>query len=292
MAKLLRSNGAPLGAQITLFPGNRLQFKVSGLGPNRKHLVLRSTDSVLSVVPLRVDDRRAEQVLRLEVQDHSIVSRRVVHLDAYVTDAQGRLQHKDSNTARLTVELEPRLKLPEADTEAGILARMLIVENAAPSHPKFVSLDESLESMQWMVHVLRNRLKLGPQHFSARGASTLTTLIKAQRQVEGFEQFPQLAPAQNVTLNAILNLAHDGADNRYRSHQIFVEHAIAVSKGTKAGADPCPKKLYAWKTEGSDSPGHNFVKFRAKGGQDFYTLTDAFLAQLTPNTSGALEARR
>lgn len=290
MSKLLRSNGAPLGAQITLFPGNRLQFKVSGLGPNRKHLVFRSSDSALSITPLKVDDRKIEQVLRLEVQDHGIVCRRVVHVDAYVSDAQGRPQQKDMNTARLAVEVQCALKLPQEDTEAGILARMLIVENAAPSHPKFVSLDEALESMQWMVHALRNRLKLGAHHFSAHGATTLTALIRAKRQVEGFEQYPRLPFRQNSTLNAILNVAHDGTDSRYKAHRLFVEHAIAVASGEKPGADPCPTKLYAWKTEGADSPGHNFIKFQSKGGQDFYTLTNAFLAKLEPKIPRSGEA--
>ena len=61
------------------------------------------------------------------------------------------------------MEVLPRLELPDAGTEAGILARMLVVENANPDSDKFSSLDEALKCMQWMVHVLRNRLKLGAQ---------------------------------------------------------------------------------------------------------------------------------
>jgi len=282
MARLLRSNGALVGAQVTLFPGNRLQLRVSGLGPNRKHLVLKSSDSALRVVPLKVNDKNIEQVLRLEVQEHSIVCRRVVHVDAYVTDAQGRPQHKDINTARLTVEVAPKLVLPESNTEAGILARMLIVENASPDHEKYVNQSEARESMQWMVHVLRNRLRLGPQHFAARGATDLTTLIKGKNQVEGFENYPTIAALQNQLINRTLDIAHDGTHGRQKEYMVYVATAIAVARGEEIGADPSPTGLYAWRTKDSRDPGQNFKKFQSKRGQDFYALTDAFLSSLQP----------
>lgn len=282
MAKLLRSNGAPLGAQITLFPGNRLQFKVSGLGPNKKHLVLRSTDSILTVVPLKVDDRRIEQVLRLEVQAHSIVSRHIVHVDACATDAQGRPQLRDTNTGRVTVEIHPKLVLPEPNTEQGVLARMLIVENASPDHEKCVNQGDARESMQWMVHVLRNRLKLGAQHFAARGATDLTTLIKAKNQVRGFENYPAIAPDQHQMLNRTLDIAHDGTHLRQKEYMAYVASALTVAKGENFGPDPSRTGLYAWRTLDSSHPGRNFQKFQSKGGQDFYTLTEGFLASLQP----------
>ncbi|WP_454763552.1 hypothetical protein [Cupriavidus campinensis] len=285
MARLLRSNGALVGAQITLFPGNRLQLRVSGLGPNRKHLVLKSSDSALRVVPLKVNDKNIEQVLRLEVQEHSIVCRRVVHVDAYVTDAQGRPQHKDINTARLTVEVAPRLTLPDENSEAGILARMLIVENASPDHEKYVNQSEARESMQWMVHVLRNRLRLGPQHFAARGATDLTALIKGRNQVKGFENYPTIAASQNQLLNHTLDIAHDGTHARQKEYITYVASAVAVAKGENIDPDPSPTGLYAWRTSDSRDPGHNFRRFRSKGGQDFYTLTDAFLAGLQPKVN-------
>lgn len=162
---------------------------------------------------------------------------------------------------------------------------MLITENAGPTHPQFVSLDEALESMQWMTHVLRNRLELGPEHFYARGATSLTALIKAHNQVDGFEKYPRIAEKQNDVLTKTLDIANDGADSRSERHRTYVEHALAVAKG-KVGSDPCPTKLYAWRTAGSKSPGDNFVNFQLKGGQQFYTLADAFLTRLKPKTVG------
>lgn len=273
MAKLLRRNGSPIGAQITLIAGNQLPFRVSGLGPNKRHLAFRSGDSALRILPLKVNDRDIEQQLKIEVSETGIVSRRVVHVDAYIYGTTQR----DPNTARLTVEVLPRLELPDAGTEAGILARMLVVENRPPSHEEFMGQGDALEAMQWMVHVLRNRLSLGASHFSAKRATSLTDLIRAHNQVEGFEAYPVIAKKQNALLVDALKIANDGTDDRSGPHRQFLKNAVAVAAGEKPGVDPCPSRLYAWRTAGSKSPGENFLRYQIKGGQTFYTLSKPFL---------------
>lgn len=283
MARLLRNNGTPLPQQITLFEGNSLNFKISGLASNKQHVILQSSDPVLKVVPVRVNHGNIEQNLRLEVGAASSMSRRVAYVEAYVADASGHPQQIDLGTPRLTVNILPKLKLPLEETEAGIVTRMLIVENAGPGSPTFVNQYEALESMQWMRHVLINRIKLGSQHFAAGRAETLTDIIKAHNQVEGFGNYPRIAPLQTYTLNDMLNIANDASDARHETYRTYIENAISVAEGKNTGTDPCPTKLYAWKTEGSKSPGSNFVRFRAKGGQDFYTLAKDFLSKASAN---------
>jgi hypothetical protein len=56
----------------------------------------------------------------------------------------------------------------------------------------------------------------------------------------------------------------------------FIRDAISIASGTDPGKDPSPTGLYSWRTAKAASPGSNFVKYRTHGGQDFYTLTDAF----------------
>jgi len=269
MAKLLRRNGSPIGAQITLIAGNQLPFRVSGLGPNRRHLAFRGSDSALKILPLKVNDRDIEQLLRIEVSETGIVGRRVVHVDAYIYGTTQR----DPNTARLTVEVLPRLELPDAETEAGILARMLIVEN----RPRRYTEDETIRTMQWMVHVLRNRLSLGAEHFSSKGAATLTALIRAPNQVEGFENYPTIADKQKELLRNPLDIANDGTHSDHALLRQFLNRATAVANGENPGTDPCPTGLYAWRTAGSKHPGGNFEKYQVMGGQDFYTLKTSFL---------------
>jgi len=68
--------------------------------------------------------------------------------------ARLRPLHRDSDTPRLQVEVLPRLELPPVDTEAGVLARMRLSENAGPAHESFVTQTEAREAMRWMVIVL------------------------------------------------------------------------------------------------------------------------------------------
>jgi hypothetical protein len=287
VARLLRNDGTPLPPQITLFAGNSLNIKVSGLAPNKRHLILQSSDSALKVVPVKVHDRNIEQSLRLEVRADSIVNRKLVHVEAYVGDAQGRALLKDIDTPRLAVEILPRLELPAAETEAGIMARMLIAENAGPTSPLFVDQNEALESMQWMRHVLLNRLKLGSRHFSVGQAKTLAEIIKARNQVNGFEDYPRIAEQQKRIVDDALEIANNAADARSGRQRVYVEAAFAIARGDNVGVDPCPTGLYAWKTQDSRAPGDNFVKFRRKGGQDFYTLKQNFIAYVMKRNKDA-----
>ena len=279
MAKFERYDRAPLGPSITLIAGNTLFFKVHGLGSNRKHLILQSKDRRVKVIPIKVDHRHISQSLKLEIQqDKCITCSSVVYIHAYIADSKPHT--RGPHTRNLIVIIEPRLELPPADSEAGILARMLIVENAGPGHPEFVSQTEVLVTMQWMHHVLINRLKLGAQHFAAgRQANTLTALIKAPNQIEGFENYPRIAKAQNDVLLDMIKIANDGSDKRYEKYRTYIQNAIAVAQGLKPGIDPCPDGLYAWRTTESAHPGANFVHFQTKGGQDFYTLTQKFKNQ-------------
>jgi len=135
-----------------------------------------------------------------------------------------------------------------------------------------------------MAKLLRsNGVVLGPQ-ITARGAVSLTTLIKAHKQIDGFEKYPQIAAKQKELLTRTLAIANDGTDGRSERHRAYVTHAIAAARREVPESDPCPTKLYAWRTVGSGSPGDNFVEFQRKGGQQFYTLASAYLARVMPKS--------
>lgn len=287
MAKLLRNDGSVLEAQITLVAGDKLPLKVSGLGPNRRHLILMSNHRSLRIASVSVDHRNVEQRLSLEVGECGVSCHQIAHVEAYVSDERGRPLRRDLDTPRLAVQILPKLALPPAVTETGMLARMLISENAGPEHRRFVNLNEAREAMQWMVVVLRNRLKLGARHFAAdQHASTLGALIKAPNQVEGFEKYPGITPPQQYLIDEVVKNANDGTHRLNQQYRDYLETALAVARGELRGTDPCPTGLYAWRTTGEKSPGNNFVKFTEKGGQDFYTLTDDFISKVQPQTGG------
>jgi hypothetical protein len=287
MVEIYRSNGAKMGAQISLCAGNRLNIKLIGFGPNRKHWILRSTDPALKVVPLRVDERCAEQRLRLDVAADGIVSRRVAYVEVYVGDERGRPLRREANGSRLAVEIVPALALPDAESEAGLLARMLIVESAGPEHVSYRGEVEALLAMQWMRHVLVNRFRLGTKYFGAAGRASVQALITADGQVEGFERYPLMEAKQKRLLEAVVTIANDGADVRYPRYRAYLENALKVALGKAPGTDPSSTGLYAWRTEGARGPGRNFVMYGSKGGQDFYGLTESFLEQVRNDRSTA-----
>ncbi|TKC86829.1 hypothetical protein FAZ69_19505 [Trinickia terrae] len=287
LTKLLRNDGSVIGAQITLVAGDLLPFKVSGLGPDRRHLILMSDHPAAKVMPVSVNHRDVEQRLTLKVSGCGVSCHQIAHVEAYVSDERGHPLSRDLDTPRLTVQILPRLELPPAVTETGMLARMLISENAGPENTRFVSLDEAREAMQWMVVVLRNRLKLGASHFAAgRDVSTLEALIKAPNQVDGFEKYPSIGSLQQRLIDKVIKNANDGTHRLNKQYRDYLETALAVARSELWSADPCPTGLYAWRTNEAKSPGNNFVQFATKGGQDFYTLTNDFISKAQSRAEG------
>jgi hypothetical protein len=271
MARYLRMNGEPISTDLTLISGNILPFKIHGHGSDRKHLTIKSSSTYLKVVPQAVNHQNIEQRLKFEVQ--KVVARTPVTIRAYMQDGEA-----DLRTMVLNVVLLPLLELPPADSEQGILARVLLVENIPPSAPRFRSMSQSVISMQWMRHVLMNRLKFGSRYFGADNASNLTALIKGRNQVEGFENYPNITDLQSDNLKNIIRIANNASDKRFLACREYVQNAIDVASGIKPDVDPSSTGLYAWKTADSRHPGANFVKFQTQGGQDFYTLTREFIA--------------
>jgi hypothetical protein len=182
---------------------------------------------------------------------------------------------KTRATTTIMLTIEPRLELPPEDTEAGLVTRMLLVENIMPDDRKFISMEDSLTTMQWMRFVFVNRLKYGkPQYFGAdKSVTTLTALIKSHRQVEGFEYYPKIAPKQKQVLDDVLSIINESGDKRLMLYRQYVQNAIDVANGIMIGSDPCPTGLYAWYTEDAKgSPGGDYIFYMTRGGQKFYTL--------------------
>ncbi|WMD20642.1 hypothetical protein RAS12_29300 [Achromobacter seleniivolatilans] len=285
MAKLFRNDRSSLPSEISLVEGNSLAIKVVGLGSNKKHLILKSNaPAFLSVQADRPDDARLEQSVKLTVTAKDLRQEKVVEVIAYTND--GRNTNVDSGTPKIRVKIFPRVELPPQDTELGILTRMLIIETAGPEHRMYAGPTEARESMQWIVRLLQNRIDAGAHHFSLKpreaaklSIKTMTEVVKVPGQVEAFSLYPNLPEKKKALLKRTLELANDATQSRFRAYRGLVEDAISVA-GSAPIADPCPTKLYGWKTQGAPSPGPSFRYFRSLGGQDFYTLTPEFRADV------------
>lgn len=272
MPQLLTMNNKPLPNQLTLVAGSPFPFKVSGLGPDKRHVVLNSSSPMVKIVVVNANDRNREQTLRMEPAATVPASTQAT-VSAYLAS---KPTQKDGTTAIIALTIEPKLDLPAIDKEAGIVTRMFLAEAVTPGSANFVAA-ESKEAMQWMRHVMLNRLKFGPQYFGAsKSASTLTALITSTNQVEGFQDYPKIAKGQAAVIDGVMRFANLSGHKDVLVYRQFVRDAINIASGTDPGKDPSPNGLFSWRTAKAASPGSNFVKYRTHGGQDFYTLTDAF----------------
>ena len=274
MATYLRFDTTPISGNLTLIAGNILPFKVSGLGPDRRPLRIVSSSPAVTVTVVSAKENNFEQSLKLYAK--MVTGSTPAELHAYAKNGT-----EDTSTPCIKVTVEPRLELPKEATDAGALARVLMVENVTPGQRTFDP-DEELTTMQWMRWVFINQLdfgtKFGPKYFGTGKDADVTALIKANRRVQGFEEYPKIASDQRALLLEIIRIANDASDNRCELYRQYMKNAIGVAQANKAGigGDPCPTGLYGWVTTRTPSPGNHYVLFKRQGGQDFYTLTDEF----------------
>jgi hypothetical protein len=272
MATFLRYDTAPLPDNLTLVLGNILPFKVLGQGADHNHLEIRSSSPAVTVTVVSANPHSAEQSLKMFAKE--LTNDGPAMISAHTQDGK-----PDPKTSVIKVTVSAQVDLPAANTEAGALARMLLIENVTPGQKKYDA-RETLTTMRWMRWVFVNQLRFGSQWFThGTKVTSVTDLIKAGGQVEGFQQYPTIAVEQNQLLSNILSVQNNAADGRFSAYRQYVQNAIEVATAPEKeiGDDPCPTGLYGWRTAGADSPGRNYVKFKSQGGQDFYTLTPGYL---------------
>jgi hypothetical protein len=157
------------------------------------------------------------------------------------------------------VKVRERLQLPDAATEAGAIARLLLAEAPTPFASGYKE-DDAKIGMQWM------RLVVG-----SAGAKSRTDVIKSPGQFKGFSDYPDIGKKQADNIQDILNTANDGTNLH---NEKFFKHVSMAMKalGEPLIKDPCPTKLLGWRTAGASSPGGDFDLFKTFAGQDFYTV--------------------
>jgi hypothetical protein len=269
------SNNLVVPPQITMTVGDTLHLKLDGeLGRDAKavHFIVNCDNPRMGVVGItsKSDPKNSEQAIVVTAKSQV----QLIWIMAFEQDGK-----PSSKVPSFAIKIEPKIVLPPENTEAGVLARMLIAENIMPSGSGF-NLDESLMAMQWMRIVLENRLNFSYPHTLQvpNGAKTFMALIKSKGVVEGFEAYPVIAGKKAKDIREALEYANKGTHPKFSFYRGYAQNAIDIATGRKRGIDPCQRKLYGWKTVGSEPPSENFEVFKDLGGQTFYTLTDEFLA--------------
>jgi hypothetical protein len=169
------------------------------------------------------------------------------------------------------------IELPSITTDAGVVARLVIVENRTPDHPQYND-EEVFKSMMAMWAVVHNRLYNHPELFGAPHAANLIDIITAPGQFHGFSR----AASGEVMISAdlqhrideVLRIANTGAPGKYYQ---FIKKATEAAADHLPGLDPfraidnidgvpVTGGGYGWRAANASDPGGRFIPIPASRG--------------------------
>lgn len=236
---------------------------------NNKDIVIKVSNNIVRASVKGPFDS-AKGIWNIEISCEKVGNSKV---SAFVSDAE---------VASLKVEvIRPEIiKLPASDSKKGLMTRLFLVECLSPENGAYNAV-QVYQSMKWMRLVIYNRLNSkNPGRFLASQGDNnewdIFDIVRAPRQFEGFENYPQLLNVKGVDLNKkirrILDISNDYSDTRRVLYSAFVNNALAVAANSFKVKDPSPSGLYGWRTKGSRHPGGDYVKYKDLAGQTFYTL--------------------
>lgn len=262
-------HNAPVPSTLTLVEGNRLRVKIEAVAKTYKLGTRIDAPSILAAQPPVHNARADSWQFDFVAQQPGLTKLSIVAMQGTGLSVM---------PAAITVQVEKSISLPAEKTTEGMLVRLLLAENFSPDGaPRNVAWKASdvLTSMRWMRRVIENRLKSGkPEEFMARGATTIADIIKANDrgmvQFHGFPTYPTLNQNMQENLTDYLQIANNGLHGKRTAYQQFVQAAITVASEPLA-ADPTSTGLYAWRSEGSGSPGPDFKVHATLMGNTFYT---------------------
>jgi len=260
------------------------------------HFTIQSNVPNAVTITQKPNERQREQVITIKA-NHAA---ELVTVKAYNGDGKAA-DCADVATCvpPLQLKIVSSIALPDENTEAGILARLLLAESISPGdEDNYGDGEDVLRSMRLMRTVLENRIKAAQasqalrSYVSCNPASMdFRGIIFAnqcggneQVQFEGFRN-GVIASGKLRNINFIVSNANEGSHLRFSLYRKHVEEAINIAEGANlsAGALSSTSLLY-WRTLGSGKPTPHSVLHTTLGGQEFYSLTQGYLAN--PNQPG------
>ena len=165
----------------------------------------------------------------------------------------------------------PLMALPGEDTNAGAMARMMIIETLAPFDPGYDP-DESLVAMRLMRQTIENRLA-SPAEYLARGAANEEDIIRLGNQFEGFRDYPTLPSRLATKLNSIVLGAIKGNVKHRAAYIEFINNAVTAASEAISPAVARYPGVTAWRTSGHGAPKGRFRLLAIVQGNSFYATT-------------------
>lgn len=260
--------GQPVPGQITLVVGNSFVVKLVGLGPDKKHYVIKS-DSPCVEVQQKADDRFQEQAIRFKANMACQGARITVY----------EKTSGDRTPLELKINVLEPLVLPPENTDEGLLARLLLSEVVQPSAPGYPGAEETFLSMQLMRQVIENRMTFPKiAMFSNPSSRSMLSVITAGNgsEFKDFGSYPSLSLTKKSEFNETLKYANDGGNLLFEVYRRHVKDILGVATGK---SPKLPGRNYGWRKEGSRSAGGYYVSGPVVGGQQFNTLREDVLRE-------------
>jgi hypothetical protein len=188
----------------------------------------------------------------------------------------------------LTINVVDEVTLPDANSDEGLFARLILHETETPSYPSY-NLDDARKVMNYIRIAVDNRRFRRPDIFGFQPTPvptplkviTATTVVHHKhgpasvlRQFEGLSTYPNLQPKDTKNFEECVRLANDDANAQQPAFAAHVQAALDVANAKQAQPDPSKNGLYGWMTEGSGPPGKFQVAYASLLGITFYTITD------------------
>ena len=258
MAEFQHMNGTKVESSIVAVVGNSIHLKVV---PGHKESLPTISASPQTVAKVdHVDERKKANFTTFQLNAIAVGNATLVGADSTGASIAGPI----------TVVVQDKVVLPLASTKEGLFVRLFLAEVPSPGEGDH-KLEDVTTAMIWMRVVVENRLATPSPEWSSAGATTLTDVIKAYNQFDGFSHYPTIVHKVQKVIDQAISIANNGDDSRRAKYKEFVDAALSVAS-LQAVTDPSPKGIYWWRTKGAHPPSKKVEVYMTKLGNTFYTL--------------------
>ncbi|MIG41021.1 hypothetical protein AHW95_24055 [Salmonella enterica subsp. enterica] len=139
---------------------------------------------------------------------------------------------------------------------------------------------DAVKSMQYMRRALLNRFTFSrPDRLDVpQNNKTLVGLIRVERVIAGFGNYPSLRKDVDKHINNLIEEANMGQNKYFLENRRLIRYAIDVARGKGIYSSlPYIADVYGWRTQGKTSPGGGYKFIFSLAGQDFYGLEESFI---------------
>ncbi|MBL1255154.1 hypothetical protein JK365_22120 [Salmonella enterica subsp. enterica serovar Ceyco] len=139
---------------------------------------------------------------------------------------------------------------------------------------------DAVKSMQYMRRALLNRFTFSrPDRLDVpKNNKTLVGLIRVERVIAGFSNYPSLRKDVDEHINNLIEAANMGQNKYFLENRRLIRYAFDVARGKEIYSSlPYIADVYGWRTQGKTSPGGGYKFIFSLAGQDFYGLEESFI---------------